>query len=76
MEKIWYYMKRDRSKYGPYSEQELIALIRQEIINPDEYIWMTELKGWLKLENSIYAFYMPGSEEDNPENDDTMVAMF
>lgn len=74
MEKIWYYMKRDRSKYGPYSEEELIALIRQGIINPDEYIWMTELKGWLKVENSIYAFYLPSDEED--EEGETKEALF
>ena len=32
MEKVWYYMKPDRSKYGPYSDDELAALIRQEIL--------------------------------------------
>ncbi len=70
MDKIWYYMKRDKSKYGPYSEEELIALIQQGIIAENEYIWMTDLKGWLMVGNSIYSFYLPSdvSFPDDPES--------
>ena len=57
MEKVWYYMKPDRSKYGPYSDDELAALIRQEILDGDDYIW-------LKIRNSIYSIYMPESETE------------
>ena len=33
MDKVWYYMTAaNRKKYGPYDDQELIALIRQEIL--------------------------------------------
>lgn len=52
-------MKPDKKKYGPYSEEELIALIKQEILSENDYIWMTDLSGWLKVGNSIYAFYLP-----------------
>ena len=31
MDKVWYYMTAaNRKKYGPYDDQELIALIHQE----------------------------------------------
>ena len=62
MEKVWYYMKQDKSKYGPYSDAELAALIRQEILEGNDYIWMPEMAGWLKVRNSIYSFYMPQPE--------------
>ena len=64
MEKVWYYMKPDKSKYGPYSDSELAALIRQEILDGDDYIWMPYMSGWLKIRNSIYSFYMPQAEQE------------
>jgi hypothetical protein len=69
MDKVWYYMKPDRNKYGPYSDQELIALIQQEILLAGDYIWMPDLKAWLKIGDSIYAFYLP---ENQPEIEDTI----
>ena len=67
MEKIWYYMKPDRSKYGPYTDNELAALIHQGILSGNDYIWMTDMAGWLKISNSIYSGYMP-EEEAGTEN--------
>ena len=64
MEKVWYYMKPDKSKYGPYSDSELAALIRQEILDGDDYIWMPDMSGLLKIRNSIYSFYMPQAEQE------------
>ena len=69
MEKVWYYMKPDRSKYGPYTDNELAALIRQEILNGDDYIWMTDMKGWLKISNSIYSIYIPDGESETVEEE-------
>lgn len=59
MEKVWYYMKKDKSKYGPYSDNEICSLINQGLLEADEYIWMPDMKGWLKVENSIYSVYLP-----------------
>ena len=59
MNKNWYYMKKDRKKYGPFSEEEYIRLIRQEIIEPEDYIWMTYMENWVRLGDSIYSFYIP-----------------
>ncbi len=59
MDKIWYYMKHDRSKYGPYAEEELIALLKQGLVTADDYIWMADMSAWLKVGDSIYSFYLP-----------------
>ena len=63
-------MKPDKSKYGPYSEGELAALIKQEILGENDYIWMTDLEGWLKVGSSIYAFYLPKNAQ--PSIDSTL----
>ena len=69
MDKVWYYMKRDRNKYGPYSDQELIALIQQEILMAEDYIWMPDLKSWVRVGTSIYSFYLP---ENQPTIENTL----
>ena len=58
MTKVWYYMKQDKKKYGPHSDEELIKLIKNGIIEAEDYIWMTDLDHWIKVENSIYAIYL------------------
>ncbi len=62
MDKVWYYMKSDRLKYGPYSDGEMIALIRQGILEEQDYIWMTYLEAWLNVGNSIYSVYLPANQ--------------
>ena len=42
-------MKKDRRKCGPFSEEECIRLIRQEIIEPSDFIWNTYMENWLRL---------------------------
>lgn len=61
MDKVWYYMKPDRKKYGPFNDIELIRLISQEILLETDYIWMPDLENWLKVGNSVYAFYLPAN---------------
>lgn len=56
-EQVWYYAKKDGSKFGPYTEVELIKLIKNELIQPSDYIWETDLDAWLKLEDTIYSIY-------------------
>lgn len=76
MDKVWYYMKKDKSKYGPYSDNEIAALIHQGIIEPDEYIWMPDMKAWLKVENSIYSIYIQNDEDTNEKIENTMDLLF
>jgi len=66
MNEIWYYMKKDRSKHGPVSEEQLISLMQDGSIESDEYIWMQDLSAWLKVCNSIYSFYL----KDEPAEDE------
>lgn len=75
MDEVWYYMKKEnKKKYGPYSDDELKALIRQEILSADDYIWMPDLSGWLKVGNSIYSIFIPGNEEEEDTSEDTVEA--
>ena len=55
MDKVWYYMKTDRSKYGPYTDRELANLISKGIVTEKDYIWMPDLASWLKVGKSIYS---------------------
>ncbi len=62
MEKVWYYMKPDRKKYGPYTDAEIISLIRHGILEEQDYIWMSYLDAWLNVGRSIYSVYLPPKE--------------
>jgi hypothetical protein len=69
MDKIWYYMKEDRTKYGPYTDRELANLISNKILTEDDYIWMPDLPNWIRLGDSIYSYYLKESSEfDNDFN--------
>ncbi len=57
-DKIWYYARPDGSKYGPYTEDELIKLLKNGILGEKDYIWMTEFDNWMKVGESIYSFYL------------------
>ncbi len=57
-DKVWYYAKDDGQKYGPYTDEELIKLIRNGILNENDLIWMTDLDDWISVGNSIYSFYL------------------
>lgn len=59
MDKIWYYMKPDKQKYGPFTDAELVKLIHQEILDGEDWIWMPDMDGWLKIKDSIYSTYLP-----------------
>lgn len=60
MDKIWYYKRRGSAneKFGPYSEDELINMIRKGIIDPLDQIWMVDMDDWIVLKDSIYSFYL------------------
>ena len=57
-DKVWYYAKEDGQKYGPYTDEELIKLIRNGILSENDLIWMTDLDYWISVGNSIYSFYL------------------
>lgn len=66
-EKIWFYTKGDREKYGPYTDGELVKLIQQEILTEKDLIWMVDLDHWIAIGDSIYSFYLPNQTLDRKE---------
>lgn len=59
MTKVWFYMKEDKKKNGPFSDEELVKLIKNEIIEENDKIWMTDLDEWITISDSIYSVYLP-----------------
>ena len=57
-EKIWYYAKPDGSKFGPYTEEELVKLLKNGNLTKDDFIWMTDFENWMNIGNSIYSYYL------------------
>ena len=58
-EKLWYYNKDSEEKnYGPYTDDELVRLIRQKILGENDRIWMMDLEDWLKIGDTIYSTYI------------------
>ena len=58
MDKIWYYTRGDGQKYGPYTDEDLIKLIRQGILEGEDYIWTTDLDEWVQIKDTIYSIYL------------------
>lgn len=65
MDKVWYYTKGDGNKYGPYTDEELVKLIRQEILVEDDYIWMMDLDEWVRIGDTIYSVYFTKQTSSN-----------
>ena len=64
MNKIWYYTRGDGQKYGPYTDEDLIKLICQGILEGEDYIWTPDLDEWVQIKDTIYSIYL---EEDTIE---------
>lgn len=52
-------MNADKTKYGPFTDRELVGLIQHEILNEESWIWMPDMDNWVKIGNSIYSVYLP-----------------
>ncbi len=63
-DKTWYYLKNNQ-KEGPFTELEIIKLIKYQIIEPGDSIWMLDLKNWILLENSLFSVYIPKEGENS-----------
>ncbi len=57
-----FYYRNERKKEGAFTEEEFIQLIQKEIIEPEDEIWILDMKEWMKLKDSIYAFYLNTAE--------------
>lgn len=52
-DKIW----KVKSNNNMYSDEELIELIKNHQINLGEEITTKEMKQWIKIIDSVYAYY-------------------
>ena len=52
-DKIW----KVKSNNNMYSDEELIELIKNHQINLEEEITTKEMKQWIKIIDSVYAYY-------------------
>ncbi len=58
-DRVWYYVKADRMKHGPYTDEELVGLLQKGTVEADDLIWMEDLKNWLRAGDSIYGIFIP-----------------
>ena len=56
-------MKDDERKVGPFSDEELVKLIKNGIIEQTDKIWMTDLEDWIVVDDSIYSVYLPRKQK-------------
>lgn len=47
-----------KGKNEKYSDEELVSMIEQGVLNGDDYIGTAEMKVWIKIKDTIYQFYL------------------
>jgi len=60
MNKIW----KIRGLDGKYSDEELIGMIKNSQLSKDDSITNSDMKIWLKIEDTIYQFYLGGNDDE------------
>lgn len=60
MEQIWII----KGKNKKFSDNELVMMIKQGLLNGKDEIATMELKKWIKIEDSIYQFYLKGDNHE------------
>ncbi len=73
-DKVWYYTLDGSEKFGPYTDEDFIKLIQQDIVTPEHYIWMPYFENWMKLGDTVYASYSPRKEEEAQTEEGTAEA--
>ena len=54
MNKIW----KIRGFEGKFADEELIKMIKEGRLLASDYISTKDMKNWIKIEDSIYQFYL------------------
>ena len=54
MNKIW----KIRGKEGKFTDEELINMIKEGQLSHDDYICADDMKAYMKIEDTIYEFYL------------------
>lgn len=59
MDKIWF-IKSDKKKGGPFTEAQLVKLIKAKVIDDKFLIYNKSLKDWINISETIYDIYLKG----------------
>lgn len=43
---------------GIFTDEQIITLIKQGKVKADDYLSSKDLKGWIKVKDSIYQYYL------------------
>lgn len=58
--KIW----KIKGYEGTFSDEQLITLIKQGKLKGSDAVSTREIKKWIKIENSIYQYYLTGGSNE------------
>lgn len=60
MSKIW----KIRGKEEKVSDEDLINMIKEGRLSKDDYISTSDMKSFMKIEDSIYQYYLRRDEDE------------
>lgn len=60
MNKIW----KIRGKQEKISDEELIKMIKEGRLSKDDYISNSDMKSYMKIEDTIYQYYLRREDKD------------
>lgn len=58
--KVW----KIKDYEGSFTDEDLVKLICDGQVKGDFYITTKEIKKWIKVEDSIYQFYLEGEKNE------------
>lgn len=61
MNKIW----KIRGKDEKITDEELIKMIKEGRLSKDDYISNSDMKTYMKIEDTIYQYYLRREEDEN-----------
>ena len=59
-EKVW----KVKNHNDVYTDEEVINFIKEGKLKADDYLMSKDMKDWIKLEDSIYQFYLKEKEDE------------
>ncbi|WP_304683474.1 GYF domain-containing protein [Ileibacterium valens] len=54
----WFYVDNGKSA-GPYSQEAMISLINNGVLNPASYVWKEGMNAWTRLDQSNLSAFIP-----------------
>ena len=59
-QKIW----KVRGVKEKFSDEELVELITQGTLLPEDYVATNDMKVWVQIKDSIYQYYIGGKKDE------------